>query len=76
MELSTENVYICLNNKTKTMKKQEILEQLIKDAEWSIRYHSDKMLNEAKNVSPREFEMDYHRRKLEESAVLLEQLKK
>lgn len=57
------------------MNKETILEELIKDAEWSIRYHADKLVSEGKSLSPREWEMNYHRQKLEQQSVLLEKLK-
>ena len=56
--------------------REEYLKELIKDAEWSIKYHSDKIINMAKNVSLDEFENGWHKRQLDKSLVLLEQLNK
>ena len=58
------------------MTKEQILNDIIKEVEWGIKYHADKLVKESKQQSPKEWDMNYHRQKLERESVLLEALKR
>jgi len=65
------------NTKQLTMKtRTELLEDLIKDSKWALRYHKTKLKAESNVNNPDEWQVRYHTEQIQKNELMIEQLKK
>lgn len=65
------------NTKQLTMKtRTELLEDLINDSKWALRYHKTRLKAESNVNNPDEWQVRYHTEQIQKNELMIEQLKK
>lgn len=54
----------------------ELLDEMISDSEWSLRYHESRLQAEIQINNPDKWQVDYHAEQVLKNTLMIEKLKK